>query len=114
VRRLRGQARRLQYASAFAGYVAGIGDDENVLAVLAAQLDEVLARLGSIPDSRGDYRYAPGKWSLKEVIGHLSDTERVWAYRALRVARGDPTPCPVSMIRPGSPSWGPPASCWPT
>ena len=70
-----------EYASAFAGYVAGIGDDEDVLAVLSAQLDEVLARLGSVPDSRGDYRYAPGKWSLKEVVGHLSDTERVWTWR---------------------------------
>jgi hypothetical protein len=83
-----------EYASAFAGYVAGIADDEDVLAVLTAQLDEVLARLGSVPDSGGDYRYAPGKWSLKEVVGHLSDTERVWAYRALRIARGDATPLP--------------------
>lgn len=83
-----------EYASAFAVYVAAIGDDEDVLALLTDQLDEVLTRLGSIPDSRGDYRYAPGKWSLKEVIGHLSDTERVWAYRALRVARGDVTPLP--------------------
>jgi hypothetical protein len=83
-----------EYASSFAGYVAGIGDDEDVLAVLITQLDEVLVRLGPVPDSRGDYRYAPGKWSLKEVVGHLSDTERVWTYRALRIARGDATPLP--------------------
>jgi hypothetical protein len=61
---------------------------------LTTQLDEVLVRLGPVPDSRGDYRYAPGKWSLKEVVGHLSDTERVWTYRALRIARGDATPLP--------------------
>ena len=62
---------------------------------LADQLDEVLARLGAVPDSRGDYRYAPGKWTLKEVVGHLADTERVFAYRALRIARGDTVPLPA-------------------
>ena len=81
-----------EYAPAFAGYVAHIGEDEDVLAVLAGQLDQVLARFGAVPGSRGDYRYAPGKWSLKEVLGHLSDTERVFAYRALRIARGDTIP----------------------
>ncbi|MEO6058056.1 MAG: DinB family protein, partial [Gemmatimonadales bacterium] len=47
-----------------------------------------------VPESRGDYRYAPGKWSLKDVVGHLSDTERVFTYRALRIGRGDTTPLP--------------------
>ncbi|MGH2608890.1 MAG: DinB family protein [Gemmatimonadales bacterium] len=62
------------------------------MAVLATQLDQVLARLEGIPEVRGDFRYAPGKWSIKEVVGHLADTERVFAYRALRIARGDATP----------------------
>lgn len=84
-----------EHAPAFAGYVARIGDDENIVTVLADQLDEVLARLGAVPESRGEYRYAPGKWSLKEVIGHLADTERVFAYRALRIARGDTIPLPA-------------------
>jgi len=83
-----------EYAPAFAGYVARIGDDENIVTLLADQLDTALARLGAVPDSRGDYRYAPGKWTLKEVIGHLADTERVFAYRALSIARGDPSPLP--------------------
>lgn len=83
-----------EYAPAFAGYVARIGDDENIVTVLADQLDTALARLGPVPASRGDYRYAPGKWTLKEVIGHLADTERVFAYRALSIARGDPSPLP--------------------
>jgi hypothetical protein len=83
-----------EYAPALAGYVSRIGEDEDVVAVLARQLDDVLIRLGAVPASRGDYRYAPGKWSLKEVVGHLADTERVFAYRALRVGRGDPTPLP--------------------
>jgi hypothetical protein len=83
-----------EYAPGFAGYVARIGNDENIVTVLSDQLDEVLARLGGLPDSRGDYRYAPGKWTLKEVIGHLADTERVFAYRALSIARGDTAPLP--------------------
>lgn len=83
-----------EYAPSFAGYVARIAEDEDILAALARQLDEVLARLGSILDARGAYRYAPGKWSIKQVVGHLSDTERVFAYRALRIGRGDTTALP--------------------
>ena len=48
--------------------------------------------IGRIPEARGDYRYAPDKWSIKEIVGHLCDTERVFAYRALRIGRGDTTP----------------------
>ena len=84
-----------EYGAAFAGYVARIGEREDILAVMAAQLDQDIARLGAVPDARGDYRYAPGKWTLKEVVGHLSDTERVFGYRALRVARGDTIPLPA-------------------
>jgi hypothetical protein len=83
-----------EYAPSFASYVARIADDEDVVAVLASQLIQVVARLAGIPEARGDYRYAPGKWSIKEVVGHLCDTERVFAYRALRIARGDTTPLP--------------------
>jgi hypothetical protein len=81
-----------EYAPSFAGYVARVAEDEDVVAVLATQLDQALALLGRIPEARGDYRYAPGKWSVKEIVGHLSDTERVFAYRALRIGRGDSTP----------------------
>jgi hypothetical protein len=83
-----------EYIPAFADYVSELGPEEDVLAVLAAQLSEVPARLGSLPDSRGEYRYAPGKWSIKDIVGHLSDTERVFACRALWIARGEPTPQP--------------------
>jgi hypothetical protein len=83
-----------EYAPRFADYVARIADDEDIVVVLAGQLDQVLARLGRIPEARGDYRYAPEKWSIKEIVGHLCDTERVFAYRALRIGRGDSTPLP--------------------
>lgn len=72
--------------------MARIADGEEIAVALAAQKDEVALRLKGIREERGDYRYAPGKWSIKEVVGHLSDTERVFAYRALRIGRGDPTP----------------------
>ena len=83
-----------EYAPSFAGYVARIADDEDVVAVLASQLNLVSARLAGIAEARGDYRYAPGKWSIKEVVGHLCDTERIFAYRVLRIGRGDTTPLP--------------------
>jgi hypothetical protein len=78
----------------YAGYVARIRDEEDIMSVLAAQLDEVAARFGHIPESRGGYSYAQGKWSIRQVLLHLCDVERVFAYRALRFARGDVTPLP--------------------
>ncbi len=83
-----------EYDPAFSGYVAHIQDGESAVAVMSDQIDGVSSRFELIPETRGDYRYAPGKWSLKEVIGHLSDTERVFAYRALRIGRGDSTALP--------------------
>jgi hypothetical protein len=83
-----------EYSAALGGYVGRIADDEDIVAVLVAQLDQVLARLGRIPEARGNYRYAPDKWSIKELVCHLSDTERVFVYRALRIGRGDTTPLP--------------------
>jgi DinB superfamily len=83
-----------EYAPSFAAYIDRIADDEDIVPVLVTQLDQTLPRLARIPEARGDYRYAPGKWSIKEIVGHLCDTERVFAYRALRVGRGDTTPLP--------------------
>jgi len=65
---------------------------EDVLAALAAQRDSTAALLAKVPEARAGHRYAPGKWSIREVIGHLADAERVFSYRALRVARADVTP----------------------
>jgi hypothetical protein len=67
---------------------------EDIIRVLSMQIDDTLALLRDIPDSRGDFRYAPDKWSVKEVIGHVIDTERVFAYRALTFARNDRTSLP--------------------
>lgn len=67
---------------------------ENILAVLERNLSTTVAFLKSIPEEKGDYAYGEGKWSLKQVIIHIADTERVFAYRALTIARGDNTPLP--------------------
>lgn len=82
-----------EYAPFYAGYVERVGDGEP-LALLDAQPRELWALLGSLPDVRGGFRYAPGKWSIRELVVHLADAERIFAYRALRIARGDQTPLP--------------------
>jgi len=73
------------------GYVSKVPDGD-IVGILRSQLDETLALIKSIPEARGEFRYAEGKWSIKEVIGHVIDGERIFAYRALRFARGDSTP----------------------
>ena len=75
------------------GYIAEV-HGENIGEQLRNQLTEV-ERLVSTVDDRGALaRYAPGKWSVKEVLGHLADVERIFGYRLLRIARGDATPLP--------------------
>lgn len=61
---------------------------------LAAEHERSLALLGGLPAERETFRYAPGKWSLREVVGHVIDAERVFGYRALHFARRDPAPLP--------------------
>jgi hypothetical protein len=80
-----------EYAPFFAGYVSRVPDGD-VLDLLARQVDETASLLGGLSETRAGYRYAPGKWSVKEVVGHVADAERVFTYRALRIARGDQTP----------------------
>lgn len=80
-----------EYAPFYHTYIQRVGDAD-VLGALQTQRDETRSLLGDVPEERAGYRYAPGKWSIREVAGHLADTERVIAYRALRIARADPTP----------------------
>ncbi len=77
----------------FVGYIGRVPESDPV-AVLAAQIDVTAALLRGLSDTDALKRYAPGKWSIKEIVGHLADTERIMAYRALRIARGDETPLP--------------------
>lgn len=82
-----------EYAAFYAGYVATVTarDVAQVLAMQAQQLRETCVHL---TDEQALFRYAPDKWSIKQVIRHLSDAERVFSYRALRISRGDATPLP--------------------
>jgi hypothetical protein len=82
-----------EYLPYYHKYIALVPEGD-VVDMLRSQIGDTLALLGSIDEARGSYRYAPGKWSIKEVVGHMADVERVMAYRALRIARGDATPLP--------------------
>lgn len=66
--------------------------EEDVLIALDQQLSETLILLRSLSEQHGTFRYGPDKWSAKEVLGHMIDTERIMSYRALRIARSDRTP----------------------
>jgi len=77
-----------EYHEFFAGYVALVPDGD-ILDILRDQLAEVLELLSAVPPERHDFAYAPGKWSLKQVFGHIIDGEWVFTYRALRFSRGD-------------------------
>lgn len=66
--------------------------EEDILITLDQQLSETQILLRSVSEQHGSFCYEPGKWSVKEVLGHLIDTERIMSYRALRIARNDQTP----------------------
>lgn len=83
-----------EFAPFYAGYIARIGG-EDVAAVLRNQPEQLRELVGGLDKVQAATRYAADKWSIREVIGHLSDTERVMAYRALRFSRGDATPLPA-------------------
>jgi hypothetical protein len=68
--------------------------DGDLVSLLREQLMETVALLRDVSPAQAEYAYAPGKWSIKEVVGHMIDTERVMSYRALRIARNDKTDLP--------------------
>jgi hypothetical protein len=80
-----------EYAPYFHKYVSAVPDGD-LLSLLRESGREWTDALRAVPEARGGFRYAENKWSIREVIGHVNDTERIFAYRALRIARGDGTP----------------------
>jgi hypothetical protein len=80
-----------EYAEFYSGYVARVPTGD-IAVLLRDQFIDTRALLASVKPGVADHAYAPGKWTVKEVVGHLADTERVMSYRALRIARGDATP----------------------
>ena len=83
-----------EYAPFYSGYVERAQARGDVFAALPQQIEEIKAELGDLSDEQGLFRDAPNEWSIKEVIGHLNDVERVFSYRLLRVSRNDATPLP--------------------
>ncbi len=81
------------YAPYYHPYVATLPPGD-IIALLREQGEQTAALLDGFGEARADHRYAPGKWSVKEVAGHLADTERLFAFRALWFARGDRQPQP--------------------
>jgi hypothetical protein len=79
-----------EYNPYYDRYISLVQSDD-ILGVLEKQAAETVALLKSA-GAKADFRYAPGKWSVKEVLGHVNDTERIMTYRALRISRGDKTP----------------------
>ncbi len=82
-----------EYAAYYEKYIARITGPD-ILTTLEEQRRQTLLLLSGLSESDGEIRYAPGKWSVKEVVGHVCDAERIFGYRALRVGRGDATPLP--------------------
>ncbi len=79
-----------EYAPFYGTYVSLI--NEEIFSALENQIKATQDLLKQIPEEKGTYSYAEGKWSIKELVGHLIDTERIMAYRALRFARNDAKP----------------------
>lgn len=82
-----------EYPSYYNRYINLI-DGDDILAILETQKQEMSDLLNGLGEEAAAFRYAPDKWSVKEVIGHIIDIERIFAYRALRFARNDKTPLP--------------------
>ncbi len=75
-------------------YVRLVPDDARVLEHLRDNVRRTVDFVRALPPERLAYRYAPGKWTVKDIVAHLIDDERIYAYRALRFARGDRTTLP--------------------
>lgn len=80
-----------EYAPYYEGYVS-LADTDDILPALAAQVDEMRDLVAALPEEMGSYAYADGKWTIKELLGHIIDGELGFMYRAWRFSRGDETP----------------------
>ena len=91
---LRAQLPVAEYADFYAGYVAAVPADETIDDALAGSLRDITAWLDGLPPARGDYAYAPGKWTVAQSLQHVLDTERIFTFHALSFARGERAPLP--------------------
>jgi hypothetical protein len=82
-----------EYPPFYGKYVALVQGGD-LLAALRAETEYLHAAIDAIPESKGSHAYAEGKWTVKTLLGHMIDAERIFSYRTLRLARGDSTPLP--------------------
>jgi uncharacterized damage-inducible protein DinB len=82
-----------EYPEYFGKYIAQVAD-ENLIEELEISLHRLIKFVQNIPMDKFDYQYAEGKWTIKDILQHLIDSERIFAYRALRFARNDKTSLP--------------------
>ncbi len=84
---------KTEYAEYYDHYISLV-EETDVVSAMQTQLDNLTPLFSQIDDEKGLYAYAEGKWTIKELLGHLIDGERVFAYRAFRFSRADETPLP--------------------
>ena len=80
-----------EYNPYYGRYISLVSSD-HIVSTLAQQISATRQLFEQLSEKDGEFRYAPDKWSVKEVLGHVIDTERIFLYRALRIARNDKTP----------------------
>jgi uncharacterized damage-inducible protein DinB len=81
-----------EYADFYAGYIQRVPPVSGFFTLMTAQPGELKALMHGLSEQQVSSPHKPGEWSIKQVLGHINDTERVFSYRALRIARGDTTP----------------------
>jgi len=82
-----------EYAEFYSPYIAALGDVD-MIEEMEISLHDFIRFVRDVPMEKHDYRYAEDKWTIKDIIQHMIDAERIFSYRALRIARGDKTPLP--------------------
>lgn len=82
---------KTEYGEFYDRYISLVPGDD-IISELSAQPTELQDIFISMPEEKGSYAYADGKWTVKEVLSHMIDGERIFSYRALRISRGDETP----------------------
>src|SRR5688500_6745168 len=90
---MNGRPEPAEYSSYFQRNIAHVPEDD-ILTALESQMGATSSLLRSVDDERANYRYASGKWTIKLVVGHMGDTERILAFRALSISRGETNPLP--------------------
>ena len=83
-----------EYAPFYADYIQRAAQKKDILAALPQQIEDLKSTLGNLSDEQARFKFGPAEWSIKEVIGHLNDVERVFSYRLLCNSRNDATPLP--------------------